>query len=152
TPGKGQGADSTKKPVPNTPVRPRTDPVTTPASEAFPNFAGTWEPIEITVNGKPQSALGRPLTITQMGALVYVDRKELKINRSGAVTYQTFWASDDKVGHVVGTEDQADLVYTVTVRVEGSTLIYDTILQYKAQFGKHPPGTDHRIMKCRRIA
>jgi hypothetical protein len=121
---------------------------------SLPNFAGTWELFAITQNGVTQkvSPQSKPLVVTQNGATVGIFGRDLQINPSGSIGYQSFAAHDDKSGHDVATAAQADLVDTFTCRVEGSTLMYETIFDYRHQYYNHPPGRDVRVMSYRRIA
>ncbi len=123
-----------------------------PVKQHLPNFAGTWELFENTYNGVRQPITNpQRIVITQDGRTVSLDRRELKITPAGAITYQTFFTQDGKSGHAVANQGQADLVDTFTWRIEGATLVFETTFNYKAQYGNHPPGTEFRIMKYRRV-
>jgi hypothetical protein len=78
--------------------------------------------------------------------------RQLQIDPSGTIGYQSFAAHDDKYGHEVATAGQADLVDTFTWRVEGSTLVFETIFDYRHPYSNHQPGKDVRVMSYRRIA
>jgi beta-lactam-binding protein with PASTA domain len=120
---------------------------------SLPNFAGTWQIFEYTVNGSPQAVKpGKPLVVTQNGLIVHMGDRDLRITKAGTVSYEQFYAHDDKYGHEVAAEDQADLVNAFTWRIKDSNLIFETISVYQRQYGSHPPGKDLRIIKYRRIA
>ena len=133
--------------------------VTTPQSspsrpaDVPPNFAGTWELFESIHNGVPDTnANGQRVIFTQNGNIVHVGNRDLTITSAGIVTYQMFFAHDDKYGHEVATEDEADLVDTLTWRVEGSILVFETVFDYRRQYFGHPAGKDLRIIRYRRVA
>jgi TIR domain len=123
------------------------------SSRSIANFAGTWELIENTYNGESRPVANPPLlTITQNGSLVRIGNRELPITSQGSVTYKTFYAQDNQHGHSVGTEAEASLADTLTWRLEGSFLVFETTFDYKTRYFQHPPGTDLRIMKYRRVS
>jgi class 3 adenylate cyclase len=133
------------------PQQPSPLPARPASSTNVPNFAGTWEPRENTMNGVPQSLVNpQNITITQDGNLVRVGGRELQITGAGAVTYTTFFAHDNQHGHRVATEPEADLADTLTWSLEGSNLVFKTVFDYKHQYYNHAPGTDVRIIKYRR--
>ena len=124
-----------------------------PPSNPIPNFAGTWELTEYTFNGRTVPVTNaRRITITQSGSLVRMGNKELPIDAAGRVTYQDFYAGDNKAGHAVNTEAEADLVDTLTWRLDGPILIFETTFRYQRRYGNHPPGTDFRTIKYRRVS
>jgi beta-lactam-binding protein with PASTA domain len=118
-----------------------------------PNFAGTWELFAITENGVSQAvnAKSKPLVVTQNGTMVHIFGRELQITPAGTVGYQTFAAHDDKSGHEVATAAEADLVDTLTCRIDGSNLVYETVFEYRHQYFNHPPGREVRVMTYRRV-
>ena len=136
----------------------QTTPQTVPAqppvipADSIPRFAGAWQPIESTYNGqqKPIASVPR-VTFTQDGSLVRIGNRAMRITSSGTVTYKEFWASDNRYGHAVQNEAEAALVDTLTWRIDGSTLVFETTFNYRTQYFAHPPGTDVRIMKYRRV-
>lgn len=126
---------------------------------SLPNFAGTWQMFEETSNGgeavriSPQErAL---LTITQEGTMVRNGNDDYKVTGQGTAVNRKLEAQDYKqflFVHQVATEDQADIVQTTTLRVNGSILVSELITDYKRQFGGHPPGSkDVYICKYRRV-
>lgn len=125
----------------------------TAASQRLPNFAGVWEVVESRLNGvvDPNFKPGRPIRITQNGSVVHIGNRDLPITKAGTVGYQTF-AAGPSPGHTVSTEDQADLADTLSWRIEGETLVFETIFHYRNQYGGHPAGTDVRVMTYRRVA
>ena len=124
-----------------------------PMPSSIPDFAGAWQMFENSNNGEGQAVTNQQLlNITQNGSLVQIGDRKLQITSSGSVTYQTFAAHDDKYGHLVATEGEADLVDTFTWRLEGSILVFETIFNYRNPYYNHPRGTDLRIMKYRRIS
>ena len=92
------------------------------------------------------------ITITQDGPMVHVQGNVLRITSAGTATYSKYYARDDKYGHVVPTESQADLVDTTTWRLQGSMLICEATFNYKRQYYQHQPGTDLRVVKYRRVS
>ena len=132
-------------------VSPGPSPSSNPPRRKFPRFAGTWELFESTMNGAPQKVNAqKPLLITQNGAQVQIGSQNLTVTDAGTVTHKSFYAGDDKYGHQVATEAEADLVNTRTWRIEGSTLVLEGISDYKRRYVNHPPGTDMIILKYRR--
>ena len=123
--------------------------VASATQQKLPNFAGTWEMIGLVNNGVPQTIpKAQPVAITQNGALVRFGNMEAQITSAGTVTYKNFFAHKQPVQ----TEAQADLVDTVTWRVEGSILVCEQNINYKtADYGR-PPGTGLRILKYKRVA
>jgi beta-lactam-binding protein with PASTA domain len=122
------------------------------AADRYPNFAGTWQMFESTYNGATKSLpQGQRITIQQNGATVTISGKEHEITSAGTVTYKQFYAGPSP-GHSVQTEAEADLVDTFTCKVEGDLLLFETKFAYKRPYGGHPPGTDVRIFKYRRVA
>jgi len=120
---------------------------------ALPNFAGTWSLYENTMNGVTQAIpASKPILVTQNGTIVRIGGRDLQITSIGTVSYQTFSAHDDKYGHAVATADQADLVDTLTWKIEGSVLVFETVFDYRRQYYNDPPGKKVRIMKYRRAA
>lgn len=121
-------------------------------SHAIPNFAGTWELFENTLNGTQREVTteGR-MTITQNGAFVHIGNKDLPITSEGTVGYQSFSAHDNQSGHEVRTEAEADLVDTFTWSLDGPILVFKTIFDYKHRYYNHAPGRDLRVMKYRRV-
>jgi hypothetical protein len=117
---------------------------------SYPNFAGTWELIETTYNGAPQHYSSRPLVITQNGDQVTIGDRTMGIRPDGAVSYQSFAAGAGQ-GHTVGTASEADLVDTLEWRLDGQSLVFQTVFDYRRTYGGHPPGKDLRIMKYRRV-
>lgn len=126
-----------------------------PAPKLVPNFAGTWEPIDTTYNGerKPASAEAKPITITQEGSLVHLGNRDLQITGDGRVGYKTFSAQDSQhpYGHTVESEAEAALVDTLTLKLEGSILVFETTFDYKKPYVNHKVGKDLRIMRYRRV-
>jgi beta-lactam-binding protein with PASTA domain len=123
-----------------------------PPPKALPNFAGVWQPFAMTLNGVAQPVPSKSLVITQNGATVTLGNRQLQIDPSGIIGYQTFAAHDNKSGHEVATAAEADLVDTLRWRIEGSTLVYEAIFDYKHEYSNHPPGKDVRVMSYRRGA
>jgi TIR domain/PASTA domain len=116
----------------------------------YPNFGGTWEMFEVTLNGTSQKVSTRPLVIAQNGGEVTIGGRTLSIRGDGAVSYQTFSAGPNP-GHRVETASQADLIDTLTWRLDGAILVFETIFDYRRAYGNHGPGRDLRIMKYRRV-
>jgi hypothetical protein len=126
------------------------------AQPALPNFAGTWEMISNVYNGKANSVPenGKRIVVTQNGSMVRIgNNRNLQISDAGTIGYQTYAAHDNAYGHTVQSAADADLVDTLTWRVEGSILIFETTFEYKHPYGHppHPVGTDLRVMRYRRI-
>lgn len=123
-------------------------------SKSVPNFAGTWELVTITMNGMPEvvNPKSKHLVITQNGTTVNLSGRELQITPAGTFGYQLFFAHDDKYGHEVATAAQADLVDTVTYRLEAGRLVGETVSDYRHPYSNHPPGRDLRITSHSRIA
>jgi hypothetical protein len=123
---------------------------------SIPNFAGTWEVIDATRNGEHFSVVGnaKRTTITQEGSLVKREGRELAITKDGKVTYKSFFAQDSQHpnGHPVENEAEAALVDTLTWRLEGSILVFETAFNYKARYGNHPICTDLVILRYRRVS
>jgi len=121
-------------------------------SHAIPNFAGTWELFENTLNGTQREITTKErMTITQDGAVVHIRNKDLHITNEGNVGYQSFHAHDNQNGHEVRTEAQADLVDTFTWSLDGPILVFKTIFDYRHPYYNHAPGRELRVMKYRRI-
>ncbi|HKD00776.1 MAG TPA: PASTA domain-containing protein [Terriglobales bacterium] len=116
----------------------------------YPNFGGTWEMFEITFNGTREKVSARPLVITQNGGKVTIGDRTLSIRGDGAVSYQTF-AAGPSPEHTVETASQADLIDTLTWRLDGAILVLETVFDYRRTYGNHGPGRDLRIMKYRRV-
>jgi len=129
----------------------------TAANQTSPNFAGTWESFEVKWNGAvdPRVQVGNRFTITQNGTTVNIGSNDLSITAAGTVTSKpSFWASANTTSgwHQVSTEAQAGRIMTSTWRIEGDILVAEATFLYKNQYGSHPPGTDVRIMKYRRVS
>ena len=124
---------------------------TATATTTLPNFAGTWEMISSVYNGKANPVSSTPLVITQNGSMVRIGNRDLQISNAGTVGYQTYAAHDNAHGHEVTSAAQADLIDTLTWRIEGSILVFETTFEYKHTYGKHSPGTDLRVMRFRLI-
>jgi hypothetical protein len=118
---------------------------------AIPDFSGTWEMISSVYNGKANPVNTTPLVITQNGSMVRIGNRDLQISDTGTVGYQTYAAHDNAHGHEVPSAAQADLIDTLTWRIEGSILVIETTFEYKHTYGKHSPGTDFRVMRYRLI-
>jgi hypothetical protein len=124
-----------------------------PISRVPPNFAGAWELTSFTMDGVPRTIVQeKPLIITQNGHLVSIDSRALPVTGAGAVTYKTFYAHDGDHGHEVNTEEEADLADTFTWKLEGGTLVFETVFNFRNSYHGHPPGKEIRIMKYRRIS
>jgi hypothetical protein len=121
-------------------------------SSAAPNFAGQWELFEMTWNGQPRS-IQKPLqiSVTQTGNQVHVANRVLTIDSDGKVSYQTFAAHDDKAGHAVATEAEADLVDTFRYSASGPNLILELTFDYRHPYNNHDIGKDIRVDKYRRV-
>jgi len=115
------------------------------------SFEGTWELVSSTMNGVTQTIKPTRITITQSGSLVRVGGQELRLTDEGALTYQEFYAHDERYGHRVETPNQADLIDTLTWRIKGSTLVFETVFDYRAPYYGHPVGKLVRIMEYRRV-
>jgi len=115
------------------------------------SFEGTWELVSSTMNGVTQTIKPTRITITQSGSLVRVGGQELRLTGEGTLTYQEFYAHDERYGHRVETPDQADLIDTLTWRIKGSTLVFETVFDYRAPYYGHPVGKLVRIMEYRRV-
>jgi hypothetical protein len=122
-------------------------------SHAIPNFAGTWELFESTLNGAQQEITRQVrITLTQNGNLVTEGTREMPINSAGTAEYKLFFAqSGQNKAHEVKTEAEADLVDTLTWSLDGPTLVYRATFHYKRQYFNHPPGTDVRVGRYRRV-
>ncbi len=134
---------------PSTPVpKPHAEPTAPPS---LSNFAGTWTAYESTEDGLTHPfSLANPKIVTQSGSNVTIDGRTLPIHQDGTVTYQSFSAGDGGSGHAVATADQADLVDTFTYRIDGSTLIFETLFDTRRPYGGDPVGKKLRIWKYRR--
>ncbi|HXX20717.1 MAG TPA: adenylate/guanylate cyclase domain-containing protein [Candidatus Acidoferrum sp.] len=115
------------------------------------SFEGTWELVSSTMNGVTQTIKPTRITITQSGSLVRVGGQELRLTDEGTLTHQDFYAHDERYGHRVETPDQADLIDTLTWRIKGSTLVFETVFDYRAPYYGHPVGKLLRIMEYRRV-
>jgi hypothetical protein len=127
-----------------------------PASTAMPQlptFAGTWELVSMTMNGVAQMVTHQTrIGITQNGQLVRIGNDEgSRLTSEGTITYKKLFVHDAQYGHKVDTEDQADLVDTLTWRLEGSNLIVETIYDYRRPYGGHPIGKDVEISEFHRV-
>lgn len=121
-------------------------------SGATGSFAGTWELVSSTINGKTEAIKPTRLTIAQNGAIVHLANKNLQVTSDGSVNYKEFYARDAQHGHEVSSEDQADLIDTFTWKVKGSTLVFETVSYYKTAYYGHPPGKEVRTMEYRHLA
>jgi tetratricopeptide (TPR) repeat protein len=121
------------------------------AQPALPNFAGTWEMISSVKNGRANPVDSGPLVITQNGSMVRIGNRDLQISNAGTVGYQTYAAHDNAHGHEMPSAAQADLIDTLTWRIEGSILVFERTLEYKHTYRNHSPGTDLRVMRYRLI-
>jgi class 3 adenylate cyclase len=115
------------------------------------SFEGTWELVSSTMNGVTQTVKPTRIAITQSGSLVRVGGQELRLTEDGTLTYQEFYAHDERYGHRVETPDQADLIDTLIWRIKGSTLVSETVFDYRAPYYGHPVGKLVRIMEYRRV-
>lgn len=115
-------------------------------------FEGTWELISSTIDGATQTVKPTHVTFTQDGPVVHMGNQHLQVTSDGTVTYKEFAAHDAQQGHKVPSEDQADLTVTFTWKVEGSTLVFETVSDYKTANYRHPPGKVVRIMLYRRVS
>jgi len=102
-------------------------------------------------NGKANPVNSTPLVITQNGSMVRIGNRDLQISNAGTVGYQTYAAHDNAHGHEVPSAAEADLIDTLTWRLEGSVLIFETTFEYKHTYNSHLPGTDLRVITYRRI-
>ena len=120
---------------------------------ALPNFAGTWEMISWVENGtaKPVPDNGRTIVITQNGSMVRVGNHDLQISNAGTIGYQSYFGHDNASGREVSSAAQADLIDMLTWRIEGSILVFESTFEYKHTYGNHPPGTNFRVIRYRRI-
>jgi len=107
--------------------------------------------ISSVYNGKANPVNSTPLVITQNGSMVRIGNRDLQISNAGDVGYQTYAAHDNTHGHEVPSAAEADLIDTLTWRLEGSVLVFETTFEYKHTYGNHAPGTISRVMKYRRI-
>jgi hypothetical protein len=122
-------------------------------SKGLPNFAGTWELFEATMNGAAQQIRpGSRMMISQSGTTVHIGNQDLAITAAGTVVYHNYSMQDGTTRRMVSTEDQADVVETLTRRVEGDVLVSELTLYFKKQVLTHPPGTELRITKYRRVS
>ena len=103
------------------------------------------------MNGVTQTIKPTRITITQNGSLVRVSGQELRLTDEGSLTYQEFYAHDEQHGHKVGTQNQADLIDTLTWRIKGSMLVFETVFDYRAPYYGHPAGKEVRVMEYRRV-
>ncbi|HXX45932.1 MAG TPA: adenylate/guanylate cyclase domain-containing protein [Candidatus Acidoferrales bacterium] len=115
------------------------------------SIEGTWELVSSTTNGVTRTIKPTRITITQSGSLVRVGGQELRLTDEGTLTYQEFYAHDERYGHRVETPDQADLIDTLTWRIKGSMLVFETVFDYRAPYNGHPVGKLVRIMEYRRV-
>jgi hypothetical protein len=123
------------------------------SNQSLPNFAGAWEMIDNSLNGVSVGSIrpGNRMTMTQKGNVVEIPGSHtLVITNSRTIGYQIFQAGQPQ--HAVSAEDQADEVITLSWRIEGEILIYETTYNYRKQYGGHPPGTDVRILKYKRVS
>jgi hypothetical protein len=154
-------SEALAKPAPNQPAPgpiqtapvPDHPPQQPKVPSALPNFAGNWSLYENTMDSVTQAVpASKPISITQNGTIVHIGGRDLQITSNGTVSYQTFSAHDNQHGHAVATADQADLVDTLTWKIEGSVLVFETVFDYRRQYFNDPPGKKVRIMKYRRVA
>ena len=118
-------------------------------SGSLPNFAGTWQLFAITEAGATKSVpAGLPFVITQDGATVTENNRVYQISPSGTFGYKNFFAAK----HQVKTADEADRVQTLTWRVEGSTLVFESTYDYKNPSDSHLYPNEPRILHYRRVA
>jgi hypothetical protein len=129
----------------------------TGTAQAIPNFAGTWQVTEITVNGKAIPVQNHePLTISQNGAVVRFGSsgKTIAIDSGGKLTEKIFLALDQSHHNspLVATEAEADLVKTFTYRLDGTVLVSEAIFDYRHRSGKYEAGTQIvSVWKYRRV-
>ena len=129
-------------------TRPHPEPLVPPS---FSNFGGTWTAYESTENGITHPlTLPNPKVVIQYGSSVEIDGRRLPIQQDGTVSYQSFAAGDGGSGHEVATADQADLVDTFTYRIDGNTLVFQTLFDTRKPYGGDPVGKKLRIWKYRR--
>lgn len=119
--------------------------------EPSQDFAGAWELVSSTMNGATQPVKPTRITITQNGSLVRVGGQELRLTDEGTLTYQEFYAHDEQHGHKVEAQNQADLIDTLTWRIKGSMLVFETVFDYRAPYYGHPAGKVVRVMEYRRV-
>jgi hypothetical protein len=108
-----------------------------------PDFSGTWQWFEALRNGVSMPVSGSPMTLSQNGSVITRSDsgKQFQITSSGIATRQAFFATDGKRSREVDTAAQADVIQTVTLRMEGATLIREVSDLYKTRVGDHQPGT-----------
>ena len=115
-------------------------------------FEGTWELISSTIDGATQTVKPTRVTIMQDGPLVHIGNQHLQVASNGTATYKEFYAHDPQQGHRVSNDNQADLTDTFTWKVEGSTLVFESVFDYKTANYHHPLGKVVRIMVYRRVS
>ncbi len=140
--------------------------------QQLPNFAGTWELIDIGVSPPPSSVGGldlrdhgvlqdmnrhRRITITQEGAIVRVGDDNMTITSAGSAKEIWFLVPDNRSQGLgrVRTEEQADRVESLTWSVDGSNLTLEEVVKFKADRG-HPerarPHDATKYWKWQRVA
>jgi hypothetical protein len=125
----------------------------TPQAPSSPRFAGTWESVGTTLNGVAQTRFTpQRITITQDGPMVRIGNRSYRATSSNIITYQQSYAHDAQHGHLVQNADEADLVDTITWRIEGQKLVLKTVFDYRSAYFSHPAGRDVRITEYRRVA
>jgi hypothetical protein len=118
---------------------------THPASNSLPHFAGKWQMVKFTRDSVPQPPSSTIVNIPQNGREVVIGNATYTIASDGIITLRLFYAQDAHFGHRVETEAQANLVDTITWRVDRQLLVRETVSEYRTQYFDHPPGTTTAI-------
>lgn len=118
-----------------------------------PSFTGTWELVRSSLNGVTQELHSVRLSITQDGSVVRIGNQEHRLTSPNTVIYQQYYVHDDRYGHQVQSADQADLVDTISFRVNGSKLTAQTVNYCKANYYACPAGRKTvGVREFRRVA
>lgn len=131
-----------------------------PDSQAAPSpqsFAGTWEMVSSSFNGVEHDVahMASPVrwSITQDGPVVRINNQEHRLTTQNTITYQVYWAHGDPHPRLVQTPDQADLIVTIAFRLDGPTLVDETISYCRAKYYECPAGRKTvLIRRFRRVA
>ena len=133
-----------------------------PGNKSSPDFTGPWQVVSDTLNGvQKEVAAGPAISFTQNGDTVQISGRDRRIMPDGTIRYDVFYAQTGGRGaeaqaggrgHQVATAAEANLVATDVWKIVGDTLISEMTLNYKANYLNHPPGTDIRVVKYRRVS
>jgi hypothetical protein len=115
----------------------------TPQPVSLPNFSGAWKSESCQNCGI--------INIKQAGNSVQIGEKTLTIRPDGSVGYQTFYATDQKHGHPVDSEEKADLVDTFSWSIDGNELVRRGIFDYRRPYFDSAVGKETHVMRFRRV-